>query len=278
MRYLEVQFSNFPLGFEADLLVAELAEIGFDSFQEEEGLVSAFIPAELYKKNSMHDLSLLSNYPEVEVLVIPLEDKNWNEEWEKHYEPVIIGEKCCVRAPFHPSLPGMQYEIVIEPKMSFGTAHHATTQLMAGWLMDLDINGKEVLDMGCGTGILAILANKMGARHVMAVDNDEWTWQNAFENLRNNRVTEGIAQLGDSSVIGLEKYDLILANINRNVLIQDMEKYVMGLQPEGQLLLSGFYESDTDMIKASAKAKGMKYEGTRTLNDWAVVLFSKLKA
>lgn len=278
MRYLEVKFSNFPLGFEADLLVAELAEIGFDSFQEEEGLVSAFIPADLYKQNSLHNLSLLSNYPGVEVLVMPLEDKNWNEEWEKQYEPVIIGKKCYVRAPFHPSIPDMKYEIVIEPKMSFGTAHHATTQLMAAWLMDLDIYGMDVLDMGCGTGILAILANKMGARYVMAVDNDEWAWQNAIENLRNNCVTDGIARLGDASVIEAEKYDLVLANINRNVLIQDMEKYVMGLRTGAQLLLSGFYESDADVIKVSAKTNGLIHEGVRILNDWAVLLFSKSKA
>jgi ribosomal protein L11 methyltransferase len=223
MRYLEVKFSNFPLGFDTDLLVAELAELGFDGFQEEEGRLSAFIPSELRREDLVAELSLLQNHPEVKVSVRPLEDKNWNQEWERNYEPVTIGGKCHVRAPFHPSLPGMTYEIVIEPKMSFGTAHHATTQLMAAWLMDLDVYGMDVLDMGCGTGILAILANKMGARSVMAVDNDEWARQNAVENLRNNNVTDGIVRLGDAAVIEAEKYDLILANINRNVLLQDME-------------------------------------------------------
>ncbi|MFO7613711.1 MAG: 50S ribosomal protein L11 methyltransferase, partial [Bacteroidales bacterium] len=269
-----------PLFDEEDksILIAELLEMGFTSFIEEDTTLTAYITNDAYKIDCIKDIPFLKGHPEIKFYIKRLEEKNWNQEWERNYEPVTIGGKCYVRAPFHPSLPGMTYEIVIEPKMSFGTAHHATTQLMAAWLMDLDVYGMDVLDMGCGTGILAILANKLGARSVMAVDNDEWARQNAVENLRNNNVTDGIVRLGDAAVIEAEKYDLILANINRNVLLQDMEKYAMGLRPGGQLLLSGFYEPDADVIRSSAKANGMKYEGVRTLNDWAALRFTKSKA
>lgn len=278
MHHLQIIFRPLIDEEGKSILIAELLEIGFASFIEEDTTLIAYIPDEAYKFDCLKDIPFLKVHPEIKLYIKKLEEKNWNEEWERNYEPVIIEGKCHVRAPFHPSLPDIKYEILIEPKMSFGTAHHATTQLMAAWLMDLDIYGMDVLDMGCGTGILAILANKMGARSVMAVDNDKWAQQNAVENLRNNGVAEGIAILGDASVIEPEKYDLILANINRNVLIQDLEKYAGGLRPNGQLLLSGFYESDADVIKSSAKTNGMRYEGVRTLNDWAALLFSKSKA
>lgn len=263
------------MGFDTELLVAELAEMGFDSFQEEEDHVSAFIPAELFRQDFLAESSLLRNHPEVNVMVRPLEEKNWNEVWERNYEPVTIGGICHVRAPFHPSLPGMAYEIIIEPKMSFGTAHHATTRLMAAWLMEMDIWGKDLLDMGCGTGILAILANKMRARFVMAIDHDEWAWRNASENIMANDASECQCHLGDASLIEPDQYDMILANINRNVLLQDMAMYAAGLRLNGKLLMSGFYETDADIISTAAANNGLEFEGMKTSNEWAVMLFSK---
>jgi len=275
MTYLELRFS--PLGSEEvkSLLTAELFELGFESFAEEEHSLLAYIPSEIYEEDIVKDLDALRDHPEVKVEVQLLEDKNWNQEWESNYHPVIIAGKCHVRAPFHPPLTNIAYEIIIEPKMAFGTAHHETTRLMATWLLELDVEGKEVLDMGCGTGILAILANKMGARYVIGIDNDECAWRNGLDNFRINEVTEGNVYQGDGALIGKDRFDLILANINRNVLLQDMKAYCEGLVENGMLLLSGFYQKDMETIAVSASGSGLHLTGARNLNDWAVMLFHK---
>jgi ribosomal protein L11 methyltransferase len=275
MNYLELTFSPLNTEEEQSLLIAELLEKGFESFVEEEHALLAYIPANIYTDDMIKDLAFLYNHPGVEVVVQPLEDKNWNKEWESNYQPVTIAGKCHVRAPFHTPVPKAAFEIVIEPKMAFGTAHHETTQLMAGWLMELEVEGKEVLDMGCGTGILAILANKMGARNVIGIDNDEWAWRNAIDNFRINGVTAGSVFHGDAALIRPECRDLIMANINRNVLLQDMKAYYNGLRKDGMLLLSGFYQQDIEAIAASASETGLHLSGSRTLNDWAVLLFYK---
>ena len=275
MSFLEFIFT--PINCEEDkpLLIAELLEAGFESFVEEEQALLAYIPKNIYKKSLVKNLSLLHDHPEVKFEARVLQDLNWNQEWESNYQPVTIAGKCHVRAPFHPSLPGMEYEIIIEPKMAFGTAHHETTQLMAAWLMELDIVGKEVLDMGCGTGILAILANKMGAEIVTGIDNDEWAWRNSMDNFRINGVGAGSVLHGDASLVKASGYDIILANINRNVLLQDMEIYSAGLRPYGALLLSGFYQQDIEAIIDSASESSLRFNASRTLNDWAAVLFYK---
>jgi ribosomal protein L11 methyltransferase len=257
------------------MLTAELFEKGFDSFVEEEESLLAYIPVTMYNEDLMKDLVYFHHHPEVKYEVRPLEDKNWNKEWESNYQPVTIAGKCHVRAPFHPPVENIAYEIIIEPKMAFGTAHHETTQLMAAWLLELDVEGIEVLDMGCGTGILAVLANKMGARYVTGIDNDEWAWRNGLDNFRINKVAEGDVYQGDATLIGKDRFDLILANINRNVLLQDMKSYFEGMHDHGLLLLSGFYQKDMDAITASASGLGLQLTGARNLNDWAVMLFHK---
>ena len=275
MTYLEIRFSPVKSEEQQYLLTAELLEMGFESFVEEENCLMAYIPANIYKAEMMKELKVLRDHPDIEFVVKPMEDRNWNKEWESNYRPVTIAGKCHVRAPFHPPAADLPYEIIIEPKMAFGTAHHETTQLMAGWLMELNVAGKDVLDMGCGTGILAILANKMGAADVIGIDNDEWAWRNGMENFRINGVDAGNVYLGDASLINKNSFDLVLANINRNVLIQDMKVYADGLRANGKLLLSGFYGKDIDAIKASASGSGLYYSGSRRLNDWAAVLFYK---
>jgi len=275
MPYFELTFSPITLEADRALLIAELLQAGFDSFTEEEDTLLAYIQAGVFRNGMLDDIVYLSDKPEIKVEVRPLEDKNWNKEWESNYQPVTIAGKCHVRAPFHPSLPDMAYEIIIEPKMAFGTAHHETTQLMAGWLLDLNIKGKEVLDMGCGTAILAILANKMGAGNVIGIDNDEWAWRNGTDNFRINDITAGSVFQGDAALIRPDCYDIILANINRNVLVQDMKAYYDGLRKDGILLLSGFYQKDIEAIAASASESGLHLSGSRTLNDWAVLLFYK---
>jgi len=278
MRFYEFRFEPIEGESLMDLLVGELLDYGFESFSEDESVLIAYLPESGYRNNLLQDLDFFKDHPGVKISEDLLEDKNWNEEWERNYQPVTIAGKCHVRAPFHEPEPGILFEIVIEPKMAFGTAHHETTQLMATWLMDLGVKGKEVLDMGCGTGILAILANKMGARYVIGIDNDEWAWQNALENFRLNGVESGEVIHGDSHQIESGRYDLILANINRNILLQDLEIYTRGLKKGGQILFSGFYESDRNAIEMESLEAGLNFTGIRTLNNWAVMLFKKEQA
>jgi ribosomal protein L11 methyltransferase len=275
VSYLEIYFG--PVNNEADssLLIAGLLLIGFESFSEKENALLAYIPADIYHERLLEESNFLMEHPGVKFKINHLEDINWNKEWESNYPPVTIAGRCHVRAPFHPPVPGMLYDIVIEPKMAFGTAHHETTQLMAGWLMELDVKEKDVLDMGCGTGVLAILANKMGASGVTGIDNDEWAWRNARENFTNNGVEPGRALLGNANMIEPGCFDLVLVNINRNVLLQDMKEYCNGLRENGLLLLSGFYRNDIEAIAGSASKTGMQLTASRSLNDWAVLLFQK---
>ena len=275
MQYLELKFFPVISEDQHSVLIADLMNIGFNSFCEEEDTLLAYISGDIYNENLLEDFRFLKDHPEIKIEINPLEDKNWNLEWESNYSPVTIAGKCHVRAPFHPPLENIAYEIIIEPKMAFGTAHHETTQLMAAWLLELDIAGKEVLDMGSGTGILAILANKMGSRYVLGIDNDEWAWRNGLDNFRINGVTEGDIYLGDAALVGKDRFDVILANINRNVLLQDMKAYYEGLRENGVLLVSGFYQKDTEIIAASAKGSGFNLIAARNLNDWAVMLFHK---
>lgn len=275
MRYFEFNFSPVSENMLREILTAELLEKGFDSFQEDENELVAYLPDVLFHDSLLTEIIFLQAHPEIRVKIEKLEEQNWNAEWEKNYPPVTIAGKCHVRAPFHPPMPGIQYEIVIEPKMAFGTAHHETTQIMVEWLMNMDVMGKDVLDMGCGTGILAILANKMGAGSVTGIDNDEWAWQNARENFRNNSIPESFAQMGDAGLIGTERYDIILANINRNILIKDMLNYARGLRSGGELLISGFYQSDTEDLKTTASQPGLEFSGMKSKNEWAIMLFRK---
>ena len=275
MSYLEIKFSPIIDENDHSLLIAELLECGFDSFNEEENATLAYISADTFDKSLLDRLTFLKNHPEVKIEINTLEDINWNREWESNYQPVTIAGKCHVRAPFHPPVERVLYEIIIEPKMAFGTAHHETTQLMAEWLMELDVAGKTVLDMGCGTGILAILANKLGAHCVTGIDNDEWAWRNAQENFRINGLSSEDARFGDASLIEENKYEIILANINRNVLLHDMKIYANGLRKDGKMLLSGFYRNDIEAIKYSTMESGLYFSGSGFLNDWAVVLLQK---
>ena len=276
MNFHEFRFEPIENESLKDLLLGELMELGFESYAEEEGeCLLGYIAADNYRQGLLDDCEFLKDNPLIKVTEKVLDDKNWNEEWEKNYNPVLIDGKCFVRAPFHEPMPGARFEIVIEPKMAFGTAHHETTQLMATWLMEQDVAGLTVLDMGCGTGILAILANKMGASYVKGIDNDEWAWRNALENFRMNGVEQGDVLLGDVMQVELGKYDLILANINRNILLQDLPDYAKGLKAGGKILLSGFYESDRDSISKKAGDNGLRFIGIKSLNLWAAMLFIK---
>jgi ribosomal protein L11 methyltransferase len=277
--FLEIAFQPVVQSY-SDILIAELSEAGFDSFNEEEAVLFAYIRESDFNEHAIYQV--LQKYPDLKDLfwsVTRMPEKNWNELWESSYEPVLVAGRCYIRAPFHPAS-GIQdqasrIEIVIEPKMSFGTAHHETTSLMIEALLDEDLTGKAVLDMGCGTGVLAILASRMGASRVVAIDNDPWAVENATENvLKNNTRTIDVIQ-GDTTVIPPEQFDVILANINRNTLIEQIQSYATVLRKGGSLFLSGFYTEDLPALEACASANGLGIIFSRSKNNWIVAKFNR---
>ncbi len=275
MEYVEVQIEGFEAAA-SESLVAALLGIDYDSFSEEDNHFRAYIPASAYNEERLKEI-LSSLFPDQQVrfTVCKLEDKDWNAEWERNYQPVLIAGKCMIRAPFHPAVAGVQYDILIEPKMSFGTAHHETTSLMIEWMLDEPVTEKHVLDMGCGTGVLAILAAKMGAKEVRAIDNDPWAFVNATENCLRNKLPQIHVIQGDEGAIPSGPFDIILANINRNILLAQMPVYSRVSRAGAALYVSGFYEEDLEMIRNKAEEVGFAFSASRTRNKWMAVKFVK---
>ena len=275
MDYLEVSISGFT-GFDPEIVIAVLADLGFESFTESETGIQGYIREDMYQGAPVDDyLQQLHDEHGLSYSIQKIVAQNWNALWESGYEPVTIAGKCRVRAPFHEPVAGMQFEIVIEPRMSFGTAHHETTSLMLELLMFEEVKGKRVLDMGCGTGILAILAHKMHAAQVVAIDNDEWAYSNAIDNMEKNDAMAVTVIQGEAGDIPGPGYDLIIANINRNVLLHDIPAYAGFLNNQGTLLMSGFYEEEVDQIRAASSQAGLHYVGHKSDNHWAGIKFVK---
>ena len=275
MDYIEVSITNFT-GFDPEIVVAQLAELGFESFTESESGIQGFIREDLYQEDAIKDyLRQLHAEHGLNHSVLKIADQNWNAIWESAYEPVIIAGKCRVRAPFHDPRADMTYEIVIEPRMSFGTAHHETTSLMLELMMEEEVKNKRVLDMGCGTGVLAILAHKMQADQIVAIDFDEWAYSNALDNMEKNDALSVTVIQGMAGDIPGPGYDIIIANINRNVLLSDIPVYAGFLNDRGTLLMSGFYEVDLDQITAASENSGLHYVGHKSENNWVGVKFVK---
>lgn len=275
MDYLQVSISDFT-GFEPEIVIAQLAELGFESFTETESGIQGFIREDMYQEIPVSIyLQEIFEAHGLSHSIQKIAAQNWNALWESAYEPVVIAGKCRVRAPFHAADTSMQYEIIIEPRMSFGTAHHETTSLMLELLMQEDVKGKRVLDMGCGTGVLAILANKMQAAQVVAIDNDEWAYSNAVDNMEKNGSPDVIVIQGEAGAIPGPDYDLIIANINRNVLLRDIPVYAAYLKEHGVLLMSGFYEQDLDQITVASEQSGLQYVSHQSDNKWVGAKFVK---
>ncbi len=273
--YIGYHFTITPLELGSEILIAELGEKAFESFIETETGVSAFVQKDLWSENILEDIQILEN-PEfkIEYTFEEIEQVNWNEEWEKNFEPIDVDGKCHVRAPFHEKT-NAEFDIVIEPKMSFGTGHHETTHMMIQHLLETDLVGKKTLDMGCGTAILAILAEMKGAQPIDAIDIDNWCYLNSIENAERNNCKHISVYEGDASLLEGKKYDIIIANINRNILLNDMQQYVDCLNENGILFLSGFYTDDIPVISESCTSKGLTYVKQFERNNWVALKFKK---
>lgn len=269
MEYIELEFKVSPQEPGNEILVAELVELGFESFSETEDSLKAYIQAPLYNENAVNNMSIFGfDTFKVEYISKLIADQNWNAKWEENYPPVVIENRVAIRAPFHPAFNEVEFDIVIEPKMSFGTAHHATTAQMISYILKQEVKGLNVLDMGSGTAVLAILASMRGAKHIDAIDNDEWAYNNAIENVERNNITNISVELGDAKLINGREYDLVIANINRNILLNDIKHYASCMHKSNVLLLSGFYESDIEILNKEASKYGLIYQEHTLDRDW----------
>ena len=276
MKYLEFAFHTTPCTEVInDVLSAVLGEVGFESFVEQADGIAAYIQKDLYSENALKEA--LANFPlpdtQVEYTYQEAEDKDWNEEWEKNYfKPIRIGNECIIRASFHEAEPGYTYNIIIDPKMTFGTGNHETTYLMISEMLKLDLEGKELLDMGCGTAVLAILARLKGAKRVAAIDIDEWAYNNALENIRLNHTEDIQVALGGAEKIKeFGQFDIVFANINRNILLNDICQYTNSMKPGSILFMSGFYVEDIPAIEAECQKNGLKLDSYNERNNWVAV-------
>lgn len=278
MKYLEFTFRTVPCTETAnDLLSAVLGEAGFESFVEQPGGIAAYIQKDLYDEATVK--AAIEDFPlpdtRVEYTYQEAEDKDWNEEWEKNFfRPIVIGSRCVIHSTFHHDVPKAEYDIVINPQMAFGTGHHETTSLIISELLDSDLQGKSLLDMGCGTSILAILARMRGAAPCTAIDIDEWCVRNSAENIALNGVDRIDVSQGDASALeGKGPFDVVIANINRNILLSDMKQYVRCMHPGSELYMSGFYTDDIPVIQAEAERNGLHFLHHQEKNRWAAVKF-----
>jgi ribosomal protein L11 methyltransferase len=282
MKYYEIKVTFTEIFPWKDIFISLLADAGCESFAdgETEKILLAYIAENNYDKHKIH--ALFSEYETVidfQYAVNEIEQQNWNMLWESNYEPVLVANRCYIRAPFHQPNAEAEYEIVIEPKMSFGTAHHETTSLMIEFLLEEDLQHKSVLDMGAGTGILAILAYRKGASPVTAIDNDEWAYANNMENNARNNAEKIQVKLGDAALLSEnEKYDVIIANINRNILLHDLPDYCQVLNRNGIIFLSGFYAGeDLKIIKEKCNNVGLTFVSVKEKNRWCAVKMKKMQ-
>ena len=272
--YIAYDFNVSPKEPATEMLIAQLGYVGFESFVEQDYGVTAYIQKQEWNSKILEDVFMLnSNEFNITFEYNEIAQTNWNEEWEKNFNPIQVDDLVSIRAPFHTN-PSLQFDIVIEPKMSFGTGHHETTHMMVQHLLALDLDTKKVLDMGCGTGILAIFAEMKGAKPIDAIDIDSWCYENSLENIQRNNCNHITVYEGDASLLK-EKYDVIIANINRNILLSDIKTYTDCLNENGVLLLSGFYKEDIVIIEDEVTKHGLTFEKMIQRNNWVALKYVK---
>lgn len=279
MKYFEFNFKVTPCSETAtDVLAALTADIGFESFVTTGQGMQAYVQQALFDEEALQNLLASFPLPDLDITytqTVP-EDKDWNAEWEKNFfKPIVIDDRCCIHSTFHTDAPKAEYEILINPQMAFGTGHHETTSSIIGELLDTDLNDKVVLDMGCGTSILAILASMRGAKKVTAIDIDDWCVNNSLDNIKLNGINNITVKLGDASLLQeCEPFDVVIANINRNILLADMDHYVAKMHPGSTLFMSGFYVEDIPVIRQKAESLGLTFSHHREKNRWVAVKFT----
>ena len=278
MRYFEVKFRTIPCTTTVnDVLSAFLGEIGFESFVEYNDGIKGYIQQPIYNEKTLKET--IENIPLENISISYetelMEDKDWNEEWEKNFfQPIVIGNRCAIHSTFHKDVPKAEYDILINPQMAFGTGHHETTSLILGELLDAELLNKSLLDMGCGTSILAILAAMRGAKPITAIDIDTWCVDNSKENILLNKIDNITVELGDASTLkGREPFDIIIANINRNILLHDMSSYAACMHKNSEIFMSGFYVEDIPLIQKKAESLGLEFISYKEKYNWAVVKF-----
>jgi ribosomal protein L11 methyltransferase len=275
IKYIGYSFIVAPKEPATEILIAQLGFAGFESFVENEDGVTAYIQEDDWNSTMLDDIQILnSDEFEISYKEEVIEQTNWNSEWEKNFNPIQVDNLVSIRAPFHEN-PNLKYDIVIEPKMSFGTGHHETTHMMVQQLLELDLTNKKVLDMGCGTGILAIFAEMKGAKPIDAIDIDNWCYLNSIENVERNNCSSICVFEGDASLLINKKYDVIIANINRNILLNDMQSYMNCLNDDGTILFSGFYHEDIPIIDAEVSKYGLKIDIIFERNNWVSLKYKK---
>jgi len=275
LKYIGYTFTITPKEPATEILIAQLGFAGFESFVENENGVTAYIQEGDWNAEILKDIQIL-NSDEFKISYVEevIEQVNWNSEWEKNFNPIQVDDLVSIRAPFHEN-PNLKYDIIIEPKMSFGTGHHETTHMMVQQLLDLDLTKKKVLDMGCGTGILAIFAEMKDAKPIDAIDIDNWCYLNSIENIERNNCSNISAFEGGAELLKNKNYDVIIANINRNILLNDMEAYLNSLNKNGVILFSGFYKEDIPIMDAEVTKYGLKLEKTIERNNWVSLKYVK---
>lgn len=277
MNHLEFQFNIEPFHPWSDILMAYLSEINFHGFYEKGGVLNAFISEEEFVQEDFQEIvdSFEGKGVKISFIKNIIKHKNWNASWESNFSPVEINEELCILAPFHERNEKFKRTIVIQPKMSFGTGHHQTTYLMCEAILQLDLRDKKVLDMGAGTGVLAILCEKQGSTDISAIDIEEWSVENCIENCVTNNCDHIISSCGDVDLIAGKKFDVIFANINKNILKSHMNQYFMSLNKNGLLYLSGFFSTDINELRVLAESIGLKYTYTNTKDEWAMLILQK---
>ena len=259
---------------ESEIITAILSQSEFESFSEDSIGVRAYIQTPLINKEEIDNLIQdIKNIYDVNIAIKEMENINWNQEWEKNYKPVFLNENCIIRAPFHQISPKPEYDIIIEPKMAFGTGHHETTFLISDILFDERIRNKDVCDAGTGSGVFSIIASKLGAKSVFAYDIDEWSYSNAKRNIKINKVQNITIRKGDVRQIRTKKFDLILANINRNILLKDVSAFSEALNKKGTLIVSGFYAQDLSIIIKEFEKNNLKLDTFKKKNNWIAAIF-----